>query len=120
MLPGFDITTSEGVDGDGFRVRLRGEADLSTVEQLTDALDRLPPGGRVVIDLTETTFIDSTILRLLLDRASRVRAAGGALEVAVADNSAPRRLIEMVGVAEMLFAQTGSDLTTRPVKAAEN
>ncbi len=41
-------------------VRVHGEVDLDTVEQLVDAVAKtIPTGGRVEIDLREVGFIDS-------------------------------------------------------------
>ncbi len=41
-------------------VRVQGEVDLDTVEQLVDAVSAAtPPGGRIEVDLREVGFIDS-------------------------------------------------------------
>jgi len=41
-------------------VRVRGEIDLDTIEQLVDAISAVtPPGGEVEIDLCGVGFIDS-------------------------------------------------------------
>ena len=55
------ITTSVRHEGATTVVVLRGEADTSTTTVLSDALSRLiaTPGGDVVIDLSETEFIDT-------------------------------------------------------------
>jgi anti-anti-sigma factor len=55
------------------RVRPEGEIDLATAPQLERALGGLEGYERVVVDLCDVTFLDSTGLRLLigLDAASR-------------------------------------------------
>ena len=51
-------------------LRLVGELDLSSAAHLTDALDpKLQRGGRIVLDITELTFMDSTGLQVLIRSA---------------------------------------------------
>jgi anti-sigma B factor antagonist len=102
MLPDPTIGITHVPAGDVWQVHIRGEHDLSTVQQVAEVLDGLPAASRVVIDLTETTFIDSTVIGLLLDRAPRRRAAGGASAVVSAEATFPRRVIDMVGLPETL------------------
>ena len=48
-------------------VKVIGELDMATAPQLGTAITSLPDGGsRVVIDLTETTFLDSSGLNVLV------------------------------------------------------
>jgi anti-sigma B factor antagonist len=48
-------------------IELIGEHDLSTVPDLAGALDEVfSHGTRILIDLSETTFIDSTIISTLV------------------------------------------------------
>ena len=55
------------VDGESV-VEVSGEIDLHARPDLVTAIDRATTAGRrLVIDLSETTFIDSTALRALLD-----------------------------------------------------
>jgi anti-sigma B factor antagonist len=57
-------------------VQPHGELDLATVETLRDAIDRLEPVERLVLDLRGLSFLDSTGLRLLVSlhhRAQRDR-----------------------------------------------
>jgi anti-anti-sigma factor len=74
-------------------VSLVGEHDLSTaplVERDLEAMSR--SGTGIVLDLSETTFIDSSMLRVILDRRSErfalVVPAGGAVA----------RLLALVGL----------------------
>jgi anti-anti-sigma factor len=56
--------------------RIAGELDLSNVDetQSTIALSVTPDMQGLVIDLTETTFLDSTGIRMIFELASRLRA----------------------------------------------
>jgi anti-sigma B factor antagonist len=56
--------------------RIAGELDLSNVEEAesTIALSVTPDMGGLIIDLTDTTFLDSTGVRMIFELASRLRA----------------------------------------------
>jgi anti-sigma B factor antagonist len=60
-----------GVDavGDACVIRLAGELDLYNAEQVRDALRKAcaDPPGRVVVDLGEVEFLDSTALGVLIE-----------------------------------------------------
>lgn len=67
------------VEGDeGLVLRIRGELDMATAPKLRRALDTAldAEGRRVVVDLRELTFVDSTGVRVLLAAASRARNEG--------------------------------------------
>jgi anti-sigma B factor antagonist len=64
-------------------LHLRGELDLSTSEELTEALESArPTAGVFVLDLAELRFIDSSGLHLLVGEFRRARADGHELVVA--------------------------------------
>lgn len=51
-------------------LRLAGELDLSSATHVTDLLDpQLRAGGRIVLDLTDLSFMDSTGLQVLIRSA---------------------------------------------------
>lgn len=55
-------------DQDAWVLTLRGEHDISTSPSLADALKQaFGAGSKVVVDLSEVDFIDSTVLRALAD-----------------------------------------------------
>ena len=68
-------------EGDRITLSLSGELDLSTVEQLEQAIgDSLDGGGRlVVLDLRKLVFLDSTGLRLMLRLDASLKESGGRL-----------------------------------------
>jgi anti-anti-sigma factor len=62
------LKVSELEDGAG--LRLEGELDLSSADLLVEALDpKLAAGGRIVLDLSDLTFMDSTGLQVLIRSA---------------------------------------------------
>ena len=69
--------------GDAPWVALSGELDISTAPEVERELARLdrqdPP--RVVVDMRDLTFIDSTGLRIILAADSRARRAGRQLQI---------------------------------------
>ena len=64
---------------------LHGEADLHAAPQLRDRLRTAMDGGAtgLVVDLTETSFVDSTSLGVLLGALKRQREEGGELRIVV-------------------------------------
>jgi anti-anti-sigma factor len=58
-------------------VRLAGEFDLYNVGELADAVDRLADAHAVVVDLTEVTFIDSTVLGCLVRLSRQLKGGAG-------------------------------------------
>jgi anti-sigma B factor antagonist len=87
-----------------WQISLWGEHDLSTVPQLENALDEVfSQGTTIVIDLSETTFVDSSVIGALID--AQVRANGNAgeeLVVVAPPGSRAAEVIELAGVRPVL------------------
>jgi anti-sigma B factor antagonist len=68
-------------------IELKGEVDLYTCPELKDELLRVIGDGAtiVVVDLTETTFIDSTGLGVLIRGVERLTTEDGRLAVVCID-----------------------------------
>jgi anti-anti-sigma factor len=82
-------------------VVLRGEHDLATRDAIAAALD--PLEGDVLVDLGECTFIDSSVIGMLLASANRLRGAGHRLELVVpAGNDPIVRVLEIVDIASLV------------------
>jgi anti-sigma B factor antagonist len=66
-------------------VAVHGEADLHSASQLRERLNAVADDGaeRVFVDLSDTDFIDSMALGVLLSTGKRLRADGGQLELIV-------------------------------------
>jgi anti-anti-sigma factor len=107
LLDDATFSLAEDGGGDGERViRLRGELDIESAPDLERVLLRSRPAGqRVVVDLTELKFMDSTGLRVLL--RARAAADEGRWEINLR-NVPPtiRRLFDMTGVHAALPAET--------------
>ena len=81
-----DITTEAGGPGVAV-VALTGEIDLYTCPEFKQELLRVIADGAtlVVVDLTKTTFIDSTALGVIIRGVERLKQRDGRLVVVCAD-----------------------------------
>ena len=81
-----DITTEEAGVGVAV-VALAGEIDLYTCPEFKQELLRVIADGAtlVVVDLTKTTFIDSTALGVIIRGVERLKQRDGRLVVVCAD-----------------------------------
>lgn len=73
--------TDKAVDEERCVVAVTGEVDLFTAPQLKTAISDAMEGGRVriVVDLSETTFLDSTGIGVLIGMFKRLRSRDGRL-----------------------------------------
>ncbi len=70
-------------------IAVAGEADLYSAPELKRALaGAIEAGGKdIVVDLTQTTFIDSTALSVLVEATKRLRPAGGRVALVCVDQN---------------------------------
>jgi anti-sigma B factor antagonist len=103
----FHIET-ERVSDDTALVALQGQVDLHTAPELRDQLVAAIENGAInlVVDLTETTFIDSMTLGVLLGAVKRLRPRGGRLRI-VCDDSNIRKIFEIT-LLDRVFALYGT------------
>jgi anti-anti-sigma factor len=97
---GLSIAATEAVDG--LRLELSGELDLASAPQFERALARAMRAhpARLVLDLSDLSFLDSCGLRELLGAQGACEEAGCALTLIAGDPA--RRLFELTGVAASL------------------
>lgn len=86
MAPEFALT-EDSLDDERHVVAVRGEIDLFTAPDLKAMLVAAIDGGksRIVVDLSQTTFLDSTALGVLIGAVKRLRARDGALTLVNTD-----------------------------------
>ena len=82
----FNARTEPAGDG-AYVIAVAGEADLYTAPELKRELEAaIDAGGKdVVVDLTATTFIDSTALSVLVEATKRLRPEGGRVALVCID-----------------------------------
>lgn len=77
-------------------VSVSGELDLYSEPELTHSLSSAEP-ATLVLDLSGTSFLDSTICGVLVGEAKRRRGAGGEL-VLVGNGSRATHALELAGI----------------------
>jgi anti-sigma B factor antagonist len=94
----FDITT-EQLSDDTYVIALTGEVDLYTAPEFKQQLlDVIGKGGKsVVVDFTNTTFIDSTTLGVLVGGVKRLRTNEGQLSLVCNDRNITK-IFEITGL----------------------
>ena len=88
MPPEFSLS-QESLDTERHVIAVRGEIDLFTAPELKSALSEAIESGhtRIVVDLTDTTFLDSTALGVLIGAVKRLRSRDGALVIVNVDQN---------------------------------
>jgi anti-sigma B factor antagonist len=89
---------SEPSGEDIFVVSLAGEHDLYTAPKVQEALRGVIAAGArtTVVDLTETTFLDSTMLHLLV--SARNELGDGGQLLLVTNGETVKRVFEIAGI----------------------
>jgi anti-sigma B factor antagonist len=94
----FDIKTEE-LDNGAHVITLTGEVDLYTApefkQQLLEVIGQGSKG--IVVDLSDTTFIDSTTLGVLVGGVKRLRPNGGRLSLVCSDRNIAK-IFEITGL----------------------
>ena len=114
----FSLSSEKPDSGADYVVVLGGEVDLYTAPELKQELHRLVGEGatRLVVDMSETTFVDSTTLGVLLSVLKRVRPEGGSVVLVCPDRNVRRifeitlldRVFPIVDTREQAFAELAS------------
>jgi anti-sigma B factor antagonist len=92
-------------------LHVAGELDIATAPRLCARLDATRTGRRprLLVDLTDVDFCDSTGLRALLGAASEVRAHGGRFAIVCPPAGDVARLLEIVGAAEWMAIHSDAE-----------
>ncbi len=113
----FQIHDQE-VDSETHVIELGGEIDLYTAPEFKERMAEIIDEGktRVVVDLSQATFIDSTTLGVLVGGVKRLRPAGGSLALVCTDQNITKifeitgldRVFPIHGAREEALAAVGS------------
>jgi anti-sigma B factor antagonist len=91
-------------------IDLVGEVDLYTAPQFKEALAECieAQATRVVIDMTRTTFIDSTVLGVLVGGLRRLRPAGGEMALVITSRDLAK-IFEITGLNRVFIMAESRD-----------
>jgi anti-anti-sigma factor len=84
--------------------RVRGEVDLSNAQSVKERLLGSVPNtaSALVLDLSDTDYLDSSGIRLIFELAHRLRDRGQKLELVVPDNSVINRLLVLTDLHQVV------------------
>jgi anti-sigma B factor antagonist len=102
--------SDEAIDADTQVVRAHGELDLYVAPEFKRRLAEIIETGktRIVVDLTDAAFMDSTALGVLIGALKRLRVRGGALAVA-SEQPSILRILELTGMDQVLELHATAD-----------
>ena len=94
----FDIST-EQLNDDTYVISLAGEVDLYTAPEFKQQLLQVISDGakNVIVDFSNTTFIDSTTLGVLVGGVKRLRTNEGQLSLVCSDRNITK-IFEITGL----------------------
>jgi anti-anti-sigma factor len=91
-------------------VSLRGEHDLSTRAVLARALELAAAHSNVLVDLSDCSFIDSTVINEFIKASSRVRESGERLLLVIPPAQAHvARAAKVIGLADIVEVHETKD-----------
>jgi anti-sigma B factor antagonist len=90
-------------EGDATIVAVSGELDLAAADQLDTAIRDAEKAatGWTVIDLEALSFMDSTVLTVLLQARRRARDGGNRLRFVSSQHDQVKRILSVSGTTEM-------------------
>jgi anti-anti-sigma factor len=84
-------------------VKLRGEHDLATKQPLTEALASAGAHPHVLVDLSECTFLDSSVVAAFIATHRDLSERGGRLGLVIPPHaSAVQRVAQITALADIL------------------
>jgi anti-sigma B factor antagonist len=114
----FDITT-EQLDEKRYVISLAGEVDLYTAPEFKQQLlEVIAQGAReVIVDLSSTTFIDSTTLGVLVGGVKRLRPNDGQLSLVCSDRNITK-IFEITGLDRVFTIHATRDEAVAQLRSA--
>src|ERR671916_1981204 len=98
-MTGGKLEINQGTEGDALVLCVEGDLDLSNVSYFIERLYEASANGdrKILLDLTDVEFIDSTVINALYGAAPRIRQYGGDLAIVVSSTPAAR-VLDLAGV----------------------
>lgn len=99
-------------------IELRGEHDLSTGPAIRAACDGAwAHSSSIVFDLAEATFIDSTVVGVMVGARKHAAESGGSVAVVAPAGGPPARVLTLVGINDVLPLHETRDEALRTISA---
>ena len=119
MPPQFSLS-EENLDDQRHVVAVAGEIDLFTAPELKAMLSEAVEAGRtrIVVDLTETSFLDSTALGVLIGAVKRLRSRDGVLTIVNTDPNIAKTF-EITGLDQIFTIRPTRDEAVEALDADE-
>jgi len=119
MPPQFSLS-EVNIDDQRHVVAVTGEIDLFTAPELKAVLSEAVEAGRtrIVVDLTETTFLDSTALGVLIGAVKRLRSRDGVLTIVNTDANIAKTF-EITGLDQIFTIRPTRDEAVEALDADE-
>jgi anti-anti-sigma factor len=94
--------------GDVVIATVKGEIDISNAASVKDGLLRAVPNTAtaLVLDLSNTAYVDSSGVRLIFELAERLRSRGQRLALVVPDESMIKRVLFLTEVQQVVPMST--------------
>jgi anti-sigma B factor antagonist len=114
-----ELSTLELSGDDVVVARLAGEVDLSNARDVGDKLSTAVPNTALglVLDLTATTYLDSSGVHLVFDLAERLRTRQQQLRVVVPAGAPIRRVLRIVELDESVPVMAAVDEAVADIRA---
>ncbi len=115
----FDIRT-EQLGDQAYVISLAGEVDLYTAPEFKQQLLEVIGQGasEVIVDFTDTTFIDSTTLGVLVGGVKRLRSNDGQLSLVCSDRNITK-IFEITGLDRVFTIHASRDEAIAALSSSE-
>ena len=112
--------TIEIVSSTAAVVTLGGDHDVSSLDAIEDAFRVAGAGRNLLVDLSTCTFIDSTIIKLLLRTMRVLEGTGGRFELVIDPEPTGHvsRVATLMGIAEVISTHESRSDGIRSLSAA--
>jgi anti-anti-sigma factor len=102
-------------------VALRGEHDLSSKQCLTDALAAASAKRDVLVDFSDCTFMDSSVIAALFRAGQKLNERGGRLELVIPKSATTiRRVADVTLLAAILPIHESRDAAITRIRTGEH
>ena len=99
-----DFSTEVNATDEATVIHVRGEIDMATAGRLRDVIEpHMGPNQKIILDLAEVEFMDSSSLKVLVQARGRLTEDGGSLILRNPSKSA-HRLLTVAGANDLLEA----------------